>query len=368
MNRSVLIALGLSIAVLGWLFSGSSNQPATQVNEFASEEQTTPKELFKVTVRPMVAETVADIITLQGDIEPARAITVKAETHGSITNIGVESGTRVQQNQVMLNIDISDRQARLEQAQAELKLREAELKAAQQLKQRKLVSGNQLEQALANLAAAKSSVEQITVELGHTRIRAAFEGIANYRHVELGDYVQAGDPLIDLIDDQHIKIIARVPQQHVSKIKLGQTVNADLLDGTTIEGQLSYISSQADPATRTFRIEATAQSKSNPRLGQSARVRLQLGDILAHKVSSSILSLAADGSIYVNAVDESNQVVRYVVEIIKNDSDGVWLSGLPENLNLIVVGQAFVAKGQTVDIAIEGQIETNVDADTEVDA
>jgi multidrug efflux system membrane fusion protein len=90
------------------------------------------------------------------------------------------------------------------------------------------------------------------------------------------------------------------------------------------------------------------------RLGQSASVGLTLGELQAHKVSSSVLSLAADGSIFVNAVDDNNQVVRHEVEIIKNDSDGVWLSGLPKQLRLIVVGQAFVAEGQTVEVSIEG--------------
>lgn len=363
MNRSVVIALILSVLVIFWVLSGTigssnSEKPDATASLSSSleniDDSATAKPSFKVIVREMTAVPVADSITLQGAVNPARTITIKAETHGKIEAILVENGSRVTASTRLVTIATDDRQARLDQTQAELKLREAELEAANQLKTKRMISGNQLEQAVANVAAARASVKQIKVELGQTTIRAPFAGIVNERHVELGDYVSAGDPIANLIDDTQVKIVARVPQQHISKLSEGQTLTAELLDGTQIEGKLSYISSYADSATRTFRVEANAKPEANLRLGQSASVGLTLGELQAHKVSSSVLSLAADGSIFVNAVNENNQVVRHQVDIIKNDSDGVWLSGLPEKLRLIVVGQAFVAEGQTVEVSIEG--------------
>lgn len=372
MSRSVVIAIVFSIVVILWLFSGaintgsvsstnaqsnasnisSTNTDAEGSRTNGSEDETS---LFKVTVRDMQALAVADVITLQGDLEPARTITVKSETRGRVASIYVDNGTRVSKGEHLIALATDDRQARLEKAQAELKLREVQLEAAQKLETKRMVSGNQVEEAVANVAAAKAAVKQVKVEINQTRIKASFSGIVNHRHVELGDYLSPGDPIADLIDDAHIKIVARVPQQHISKLNIGQAVEAELLDGTTIDGELSYISLNADSATRTFRMEAIAQQSSKLRLGQSARVRLSLGEIMAHKVSSSILSLAADGNIYVNAVDEDNKVVRYAANIIKNDSDGVWLSGLPKQIRLIVVGQAFVAEGQTVLPVLESE-------------
>lgn len=363
MNRSVVIAVILSILVSVWVLSGnlgsgdqseisSANVNTSPIGSSEEVQEQTPA--FKVIVRDMKAVQVADSITLQGAINPARTITVKAETHGKIASLQVENGTRVDEGTPLVKIATDDRQARLDQAQAELKLREAELEGANQLKAKRLISGNQLEQAVANVAAARASVKRIKVELNQTNIRAPFSGIVNERHVELGDYVSSGDPILELIDDTQVKIVARVPQQHISKLQEGQTLAAELLDGTRIEGTLTYISSYADQATRTFRVEAIAKPNGSLRLGQSASVGLNLGELQAHKVSSSVLSLAADGSIFVNAVSENNTVVRYPVEIIKNDSDGVWLSGLPAELRLIVVGQAFVAEGQIVEVSIEG--------------
>lgn len=376
MSRSVVIAIVFSIVVILWLLSGAfgtksesptdalsslPNASAEDSNGTAASEVNSKNDgsLFKVTVRDMEALSVADIITLQGDLEPARTITVKSETRGRVESIYVDNGTRVEKGAQLIALATDDRQARLEKAQAELKLREVQLDAAKKLEAKRMVSGNQVEEAVANVAAAKAAVKQVKVKLNQTRIKASFAGIVNHRHVELGDYLSPGDPIVDLIDDAHVKIVARVPQQHISKLSNGQSVEAELLDGTKINGELSYVSHNADSATRTFRMEAIAQQSAKLRLGQSARVRLSLGEIMAHKVSSSILSLAADGNIYVNAVDEKNKVIRYSASIIKNDSDGVWLSGLPKQIKLIVVGQAFVAEGQTVLPVLEGDVSAN---------
>jgi len=364
MNRSIVIAITLSVLVILWLLSGTTGedqaiQQTSPTEQSENSAATKDQDLFKVTVKAMDAVDIDETITMQGDLQPARAIVVKAETNGRIASIQVDKGQRVKAQALMIKIATDDRQARLEQAQAELKLREAELEAAKQLKTKRMISGNQLEQAIANVAAAKASVKQIRVELNHTNIRAAFAGIANERYVELGDYVAAGDPVIELIDDTHAKIAARVPQQHIAKLALGQNITAELIDGTHITGTVSFISSSAEAATRTFSVEAIANTSSTNqhntlRLGQSARIKLTVGSIKAHKVSSSILGLAANGDIYVVAVDENNTVVRYKASIIKNDSDGVWLSGLPETLRLITVGHAFVAEGQSVAVSQEG--------------
>jgi multidrug efflux system membrane fusion protein len=357
MNRSVVIAIILTILAFLWVLSGgdSSDKGTDAVNQEPSEAA--PK-LFKVKVRDITAKKMQDIIQLQGEIAPARSIVIKAETSGRIEGRYAEKGERVKQNATLVKIDINDRQARLDQAEAILKLRQAEFQAGQQLKTKKMISGNQLEQAVANVASAKAEVKKINVEIQHTSIRAAFAGILNDIHVEQGDYVASGDPVAALIDDRHLKIIAQVPQQHAAKLALGQDVEAELLDGAKIKGKLSYISNQAASATRTFEIEAIAEPDARKlRAGQSARVRLSLGERSAHKVATSMLELSADGTIFVNGVDENNTVVKVPVEIIRSESDGIWLAGIPETFRLITVGQAFVSKGQQVEPILEESID-----------
>lgn len=352
MNRSVIISIVLSIAAVLWILSGSIGSDDTS-QEFASATNTDAgKETqpFKVSVRQIKPSVINDSIELQGEIDALRDIEIKAETRGTVSKINVEQGGRVKAKQSLLQIAINDRQARLEQAKAELRVRQADLEAGKKLRAKNLISENQHEQNLANVSAAEAAVKQIEVEISQTRVEAAFAGVLNTLHVEEGDYLAAGDPIATLVDDSKVIIRAEVPQQHIARITEGQTVTARLLDGTEIDGQVQYISTAADPATRTFTIEASADNRAAGvrRFGQSARIVIELGDRKAHKLSPSLLDLDNKGELRVKGVTPDNRVITQAVSIIRNETDGVWLDGIPDDFTLITVGQAFVAQGDLV--------------------
>ena len=249
---------------------------------------------------------------------------------------------------------MNDRQARLARAKAELRVRQADLKSGLSLKTKKLLSENQHLQNVANVVAATAEVKEIEIEIQHTSVAAAFDGVLNELHVELGDYVSPGTPLATLVDDQYITISADVPQQHISKLKNGQKVSATLLNGTQFEGEIFYISSSAQTSTRTFRIEAKAANTMGiKRFGQSARVSIYIGEQLAHKLSPSLLGLNSEGSLQIKGIDQDNRVITQTVEIIRSENDGIWLDGLPKQFNLITVGQGFVSRGDEVNAVID---------------
>ena len=106
-----------------------------------------------------------ELISLQGEIRPDRKIVIKAETHGSVAGISAKQGERLAEGQDIVALAINDRQARLEQARAELKVREADLASGLKLRQKNLISQNQHEQNVANVEAAKAAVKQIQVEI-----------------------------------------------------------------------------------------------------------------------------------------------------------------------------------------------------------
>lgn len=352
MNRSLLISIVLAVLAFVWILSGAlttndESQAAVQVEQ--SEEQK-KQALFKVRVKNIAAVAMIDQIQLQGEISAARDIEIKAETEGPIRQLHAQKGDRLSKGQAIVTIAMNDRQARLEQAQAELKVREVDLDSGATLKQKNLLSQNQHEQNVANVVAAKAAVKQIQVEISQTRIKAAFDGILNRLDVEEGDYVSTGDTIAALVDDSEITISASVPQQHIAKISLGQQVEAILLDGTVVNGEISFISSTADEGTRTFRIEAKASNtEAVSRFGQSARINVLVGELLAHKVSPSHLDLNQRGDLRVKGVDAQQQVVVKPVTIIRNENDGVWVEGIPASFNLITVGQGFVSQGDQVE-------------------
>lgn len=366
MNRSVTISIILAVVAILWVSSGalSSDAPDENTNtetlsdknavEAQSDQGSAANEAFKVQVKHISAVPMNDLIELQGDIHAAREIDIKAETQGTVAKLHAQKGAQLKRGAPILTIAINDRLARLEQAKAELKVREADLASGLKLKQKNLISQNQHEQNIANVEAAKAAVKRIQVEISQTKVQAAFDGILDQLQVEQGDYLSAGDPVAVLVDNAQVKIRAELPQQHLNKVQIGHKAEAELLDGTRIEGTINYISSAANPETRTFAIEATADNTQGIRhFGQSARVRLMLEERLAHKLSPSYLDLDSEGGLRVKGVDAQNRVNTYPVTILRNERDGVWLAGMPETLTLITVGQGFVSEGDQVSPVFE---------------
>jgi len=354
MNRSLILSISLTALALVWILSGSlfsNTEEESNISQEGSEldESILSNSHFKVKVQAIEAELMLDRIDLQGGIESVREIEIRAETDGIITSLKTEKGIRITQGQQILMLAMNDRKARFERAKAELKVRQADLKSSLSLKAKKLISENQYLQHVANVVAAEAEVKEREIEIQRTTIKAAFDGVLDELHVELGDYVSSGTSLATLVDDQYITISAEVPQQHISKLKNGQKVSATLLSGTQIDGEIFYISSSADTSTRTFRIEAKALNTAGiKRFGQSARVSIYLGEQLAHKLSPSLLGLDSDGLLEIKGVDEDQRVITQTVDIIRSENDGIWLSGLPKQFNLITVGQGFVSEGDVV--------------------
>ncbi|KZZ28429.1 hypothetical protein A3752_03875, partial [Oleiphilus sp. HI0081] len=263
MNRSLVFSIVMAIVATLWILSGNFKDDAEhQGQDVIAESSQRDEGLFRVTVKQFKAQELTQRIDLQGEIDADRNVDIRAETEGAIAKLIAKKGDRMTAGQRVLNLAMNDRQARLARAKADLKVARAELKSSLSLKEKNLLSENQLQQNQANVMAAEAAVKEVELEIEHTHILSPFAGVLNDLHVEQGDYVAPGTVLATIVDDQALIISADVPQQHVAKLALGQVVEAKLLNGTELKGKITYISSIADLATRAFRIEALAQNSS----------------------------------------------------------------------------------------------------------
>jgi len=73
-------------------------------------------------------------------------------------------------------------------------------------------------------------------------------------------------------------------------------------------------------------------------------------ELLAHKIPPSILTLQDEGTIGVKTLDENNTVIFYPIQKVKDTIDGMWVSGLPNEINLIISGQEYVSLGQIIEL------------------
>jgi len=345
-RNSVLIATGVAISLVIWLASGMGTGDSDPVLNAGAG---TDAELMRVAVTTSRARTLTREITVNARTEPDRAIELKAETRGVIVEIGAERGAFVAENQTIASLDMRDRSASLAEAEALIRQRELQFEAAQRLREEQFISEADLAEAEAVLVAARAAEERILLDIERTNISAPFDAIVFDRFVEIGDYIDIGDPIAELVDEDPLIVVGYVNERDVATLEASGTGTARVLDGEDLPGVVRYIAPVANESTRSFRVElAIPNPGGSLPVGTSAELVLGANEITAHDVPAALLALADDGTVGVKAVDAASRVRFHPVELVGSTDKGMLVTGLPPVIQLIVVGQGFVIDGQTV--------------------
>ncbi|WP_029008402.1 efflux RND transporter periplasmic adaptor subunit [Azospirillum halopraeferens] len=366
MNRSVVIAGLVTVAAVAWVLSGQIRPAAVPAAPEPEGAAPAPEEpaARAVRVARLAARPMTDTVVLQGRTEASRSVELRAEVRGRVEAVPVPRGAAVTQGDVLVRLAVNDREAQLDQARALLEQRRIEHRAARSLNTRGHNTDIQLAQAAAALEAAQAAVRKAEVDLANTVIRAPFDGVLDRRPVELGDFLDTGNPVATVVDLDPVRVVGFASERQVGNLRAGGSGTARIIGGaggggaggggSDAEGTIAYVAAVADPATRTFRVELEVPNPDRRIVaGLTAQLRLPVGERPGHFVSPSVLSLADDGTIGVKVVDGDRRVRFLPVQILATEPDGVWLAGLPHDIVLITVGHEFVAAGNPV-VPVEG--------------
>ena len=359
-QQSWLLSAGIAVLVVLWLLSGQiADDSDAAVADVAVD--TGEPQRSSVRVVTQSAEEVQRTIVVNGKTEPARIVTLAAETDGRVAAIGIARGESADGGELVVRLDERDRSARLAEAGATLKQREVEYEARSELKSSSYVSEAQLKEAEALLEAARAELVRAELDLEYAAIRAPFDGALQARMVEIGDFVSRGDPVATYVDNRRIVVSANLSEYDARYVQPGDTAEARLATGETVRGRIRYVAPVADESTRTFAVELEVDNRDGSlRAGGTAELRIPAETVLAHRISPSLLTLDDAGNVGVKIVDENNRVDFIVADIAMTSSDGVWVAGLPASATLITVGQGFVADGSIVDAVPESDSDTAV--------
>lgn len=357
MNRSYLLAGGLFLLSVLWLASGLLG---STVDDDELIESMTDVPGIIVEAQWMQAEPITSFITAQGNVLPNRIVTLRAETAGQVESVLVPEGARVEAGEALLKLKPDDRLIRREQALLKIEEKKRQHEATANLVERGFGSRTELDTALVELKMAEVELAQIELEIERTTIRAPFTGILDERLVEVGDYISVGNDVLTVVENDPLAVNVSVPQRSVHYINQGETVRVSLVEGREVEGFVRYISARADEATRTFRVEVEIPNPEGIRAGSSATAFIPKENIMAHFISGGLLTLNTDGDMGVKTVDESSVVGFYPVTIEFSETDGMWVSGLPERVRVITSGQGFARVGERVAVANQAPVQTEV--------
>ncbi len=342
-QRPYVVAIVITVLLTLWLASGLMN---LKINPDAVSETVAP--IPQVKVATFVAETVPKTISLYGRTEPDRIVTLRAQVKGAITKIFAERGSFVNKGDIVATIALNDLPAKLEHFQTLLKQRRIDYYGAQKLFKDGYQGQSALAKKLADVTDTKAELARIENDIVKTTIIAPFSGVLNERYVEVGDYLSLGDEIAQIADLDPLVIRAHITENNVALIKERQRANINILGQAQITGEVRYISSVANDKTNTFKTEIAVKNSDYRLLaGLSSEVELPLQEVLAIKISPALLALDEFGNIGIKSVVDEH-VVFNKINIVNSDENGVWLTGLGEELQIITLGQGFVRPGDKV--------------------
>ncbi|MEM1429588.1 MAG: efflux RND transporter periplasmic adaptor subunit [Pseudomonadota bacterium] len=378
---------------------GAAEVPAPEP-ETAEE----PVNRIRVVAMDSAARDIDTAVLVRGRTEAARQVDARAETSGLVVNEPLRKGALVEAGDLLCEIDPGTRMATLAEARARLKeaqarvpeaaarvdeararLNEAEIndRAARSLSQSGFAAETRVAATAAAVSSAQAGVESARTglesaetavqgsqaavaaaetEIDRLTITAPFGGLLESDTAELGTLLQPGQVCATVIQLDPIRLVGFVPEADIERVTPGANAGADLASGGQLVGTVTYASRSADEETRTFRVEITVP---NPNLtvrdGQTAEIAIASDGAPAHLIPASALTLDDEGHLGVRlaVADEANSDVAAfaAVELVRDSTDGVYVTGLPDPARVIIVGQEYITDGVPLDVTLRNPAE-----------
>ena len=353
MNKTTKTAILVLSALLLWMLTGIF-QNSSNSNDINSLKINTEETVIKVKAKKIKSELRQSNVLVQGRTESNRNVLVSSETNGIVREIFVKKGDFVKKDQILCKLSTDSRKAKLDEAKALMLQKKLEWDASKVLVEKGYRSQTKAAGSKAAYDASKALVIQMEEELENINIRSPFDGFFNDNLAEVGDFLSIGMPCGQVVDYNPILVIGQVSEQEIKKIKSDIQGYAVLSTGEKLNGLLSYVSKTADSKTRTFRIELEINNSNfDIKDGITAELFIPTKKVQAHLIPPSSLTLDSDGKIGVRHINSNNEVIFSDVEIIGDEKELIWVTGLPEEITLITIGQEFVIEGQKVNYTLE---------------
>ena len=276
-------------------------------SEWGEANKNSEDQLFTVQVLDSEAFVIKDSIEFSSTTEAHQRIEVKSEIMTTVEEVLRKAGTFVNKNDLVI---------RLDEYNTNLELYKLDLLSESEFKK--------------------------------IALYAPFDGILLDNHKIAGELVMPGERVYELIDLSSLEIYGYINENEILDISTKNEVDVTIL-GEEVKGFIDYVSPISDPETKTFEIVVKVKNKDlRYKDGLSSMISINKGEVLAHKISPSILALGDEGQLGVKVISKDNEVEFKDITIIEDTSEYMLVTGLSEKEKIIIVGQQYVSNGEKV--------------------
>jgi membrane fusion protein, multidrug efflux system len=350
---AILVVLVL-VAVLGGIKGLQIDRMIAHSKQFTPP----PESVTTAVANTQSWETVLNAV---GSLDAVQGITVSAELSGKIVQIDFKAGSLVKAGELLVKQDTSSEEAQLRAAEAAATLAKLNLERYGKLLAERTIAQSQFDNADATFKQAVAQADNIRSAIAKKTIRAPFAGRLGIRLVNLGQVINAGDPIVSLQSLDPVYANFSLPQQQLPQLKPGliARVTTDALPGQVVEGKITAINPQVDAATRNIRIQATVanpEERLRPGMFVNVAVVLPAREKVLVVPATAVLYAPYSDSVFVveekqgEADGPVNRVVRQqFAQLGEKRGDFVSVvAGLKEGETVVSTGVFKLRNGQTV--------------------
>lgn len=351
------IRLVIVIVFLAVVFGGIFGWKHVQ-SQRAAEMQSAPQPPVTISAAEAQLEQWRPAIIAVGSLTAINGIEVTSEVAGIVRDIRFESGQRVEQGEVLVQLDDSVDQAALRGLIADRELARVEFERASNLLPRRAVSQSQFDEAQARYQGAQARVAEQQALLEKKTIRAPFSGLLGIRQADIGEYLSPGDTVVTLQALDPIYLDYSIPARQFASVHPGQKVEAqiDAYPGEVFRGEITAIDSGVDEGTRSVLVRATLDNPDHRlRPGMFAEVRTlhpETRDVVT--VPRTAISYNTYGDfVFVLEENDSGQMVAHRRQVETGSVREGWVevvSGLEAGQQVVRAGLVKLRDGQPVKI------------------
>lgn len=359
------LAAAAMMAAAGWMAA----LPAAAQNSFA-----TPVGVDEVRREPL-----SQTVPVIGRLVARQAGVVAARARGPVAEIRVDVGDKVDKGAVIAVLvadrlhwerqlraaQVAESEAALTTAKAETALKTQELKRMEGLRKSSAFSQARYDDARQEVAMARSAAAEAEasraqaranlklaeIDLRYAKIRAPFPGVVSMRHTEVGSYLNVGDPVLTLIDDQRLEIEADVPAERISGLDAGAAVSFRIDGSSLLRATVRAVIPEENPMTRTRAVRFTPDfggRRARLATNQSVTLHLPVGTartvVTVHK--DAILNRADKTVVFVVAGEKAQMRPVRLGDAVGGRFEV--LSGLDSGDLVVVRGNERLRPGQKV--------------------
>jgi membrane fusion protein (multidrug efflux system) len=349
-----ILGMVMLIAVLGGVKGLQIKRMIAQGEQFVM-----PPEMVNTSVVQAVSWP-SELVAV-GSLEAVQGVMVTAELAGKVVKIAFEPGHAVKVGDLLVQQDISSELAQLRSAEASMELARLNLERAKELLPDNVITRSNFDTTDAEYKQAAAQVDAIRATIAKKTIRAPFAGRLGLRHVNLGQTLDGGDPIVTLQSMDPIYANFQLPQQELAKIRRGLMVKltTDALPKAVVEGTITAINPQVDSTTRNIRVQATvANTKELLRPGMFVNATVVLPEVqrvLTIPATAVLYAPYSDSVFVVEAKsDQGSETPALVlrqqfVRLGKKRGDFIVVdSGLKEGEMVVSTGVFKLRNGQAV--------------------